>query len=88
MKYFAAFLPMRDLEKNQELRPAHVAFLDQMTAEGKIFARGRFAEGAGGLVIYRADSLEAAKQIAAGDPYIMHGARSLEIHEWDMKVFE
>lgn len=86
MKYFAALLPMRDLEKSQELRPAHLAFLDKKTQEGKIFARGRFADGAGGLVIYVADSLEDAKQIASSDPYVMHGARSLELHEWDMKV--
>ncbi len=86
MKYFAAFLPMRDLEKSQELRAAHVEFLDQKSQEGKIFARGRFADGAGGLVIYRADSLEEAKKIALSDPYVMHGARSLELHEWDMKV--
>jgi uncharacterized protein YciI len=86
MKYFAAFLPMRDLEKSQELRPAHVEFLDQKSQEGKIFARGRFADGAGGLVVYRADSLEEAKKIASSDPYVMHGARSLELHEWEMKV--
>jgi uncharacterized protein YciI len=86
MKYFAAFLPMRDLEKSQELRTAHVEFLDQKSQEGKIFARGRFADGAGGLIVYRADSLEEAKKIASSDPYVMHGARSLELHEWDMKV--
>lgn len=86
MKYFAAFLPMRDLEKSQELRPSHLEFLDLKTQEGKIFARGRFADGAGGLIIYKADSLEEAKKIASSDPYVMHGARSLELHEWDMKV--
>jgi hypothetical protein len=86
MKYFAAFLPMRDLEKSQELRPAHVEFLDQKSQEGKIFARGRFADGAGGLIVYKADSLEEAKKIASSDPYVMHGARSLELHEWEMKV--
>ncbi len=86
MKYFAAFLPMRDLEKSQELRPSHLEFLERKAREGKIFARGRFADGAGGLIVYQADSLEDAKTIASSDPYVMHGARSLELHEWDMKV--
>jgi uncharacterized protein YciI len=86
MKFFAAFLPMRDLEKSQELRPAHVQFLDNMELEGKIFARGRFADGAGGLIIYRAESFDVAKKIAESDPYVKSGARSLELHEWEMKI--
>ncbi len=86
MKYFAAFLPMKNPDKNQEFRPAHVEFLDRMTSEGKIFARGKFTDGAGGLVVYMAESLEEARQFAAGDPYVANGARSLELHEWDMKV--
>lgn len=86
MKYFAALLPMKDPVKNQEFRTAHVEFLDRMTQEGRIFARGKFADGAGGLVIYKAESLENARQIASGDPYVVNGVRSLELHEWDVKV--
>jgi uncharacterized protein YciI len=86
MKYFAAFLPMRDVIKSQDLRPAHLEFLGQREKEGRIFARGRFTDGAGGLVIYKADSLDEARKIAESDPYVRNGARSLELHEWDMKV--
>ncbi len=86
MKYFAAFLSMKDPAKNQELRPAHLDYLNQRTEEGKIFARGKFVDGAGGLVIYVAPSLEEANRIASNDPYVLHGARSLELHESDMKV--
>ena len=86
MKFFAAFLKMTDPGKSQDLRPRHIAFLDQGGAEGKIFARGKFPDGAGGLVIYRAETLEEASRIAESDPYISSGARSLEIHEWDMKL--
>jgi len=87
MKYFAAFLTMRDLAKCQDLRPEHMEFLGQMEAEGKIFARGRFSDGAGGLVIYQTESLEQAVKIAESDPYVRSGARSLELHEWEMKCF-
>jgi uncharacterized protein YciI len=86
MKYFAAFLPVRDLAKNQELRPAHVEFLDQKQREGAIFARGRFSDGAGGLVVYQAGSLDEERKIAESDPYVKGGARSLELHEWEMKL--
>jgi len=88
MKFFAAFLPMRDLEKSQELRPAHTQFLDKMEIEGKIFARGRFADGAGGLIVYKAESFDEAKKVAESDPYVRSGARSLELHEWEMKIPE
>jgi uncharacterized protein YciI len=88
MKYFAAILKMLDPSKSQGLRPQHLEFLEQKEKEGKIFARGRFADGQGGLVIYQAGSIEEAKKIAESDPYVASGARSLELHEWDMKLFQ
>lgn len=85
MKYFAAFLPMLDAGKSQTLRTRHLEHLEQHRAAGHIFAKGRFADGTGGLVIYQADSLEAARQFAESDPYVVSGARGLEFHEWEMK---
>lgn len=41
-----------------------------------------FADGAGGLVIDIADSLEEAKEMAEKDPYVVEGVRRLEMHEW------
>jgi uncharacterized protein YciI len=86
MKYFAAFLRMKDLEKNTNYRPQHIDFLLKNEKEGKIFARGRFAGGKGGLVIYMASSLEEAIKIAESDPYVQSGARTLDVFEWDMKL--
>jgi uncharacterized protein YciI len=86
MKYFAALLAMKDPDKSQQLRPQHLAFLEQQGKEGTIFARGKFSDGAGGLVIYKAESLDEARKIATDDPYVAGGARSLELHEWDMKL--
>jgi uncharacterized protein YciI len=61
-------------------------FLLQKEKEGKIFARGRFAEGKGGLVIYCAESFQEATQLAESDPLVVSGARTLELYEWEMKV--
>jgi uncharacterized protein len=85
MKYYAALLKMKDLEKNTSFRQQHLDFLTQTDGEGKIFARGRFTDG-GGLVIYIASSFEEAERIAKGDPYVTSGARTLELYEWEMKV--
>ena len=88
MKYFAAILMMKDAEKNQAHRQQHVDFLTQREKEGKIFARGRFTEGEGGLVIYAAASYDEALKMAESDPYVALGARTLDLYEWDMKVPE
>ena len=85
MKYFAALLIMRDSKKSQDLRTRHLEFLKQIEEEGRIFARGRFTDGAGGLVIYQAQSFEEASKIAESDPYVTSGARTLEMHEWDIR---
>ena len=86
MKYYAAFLKMQDPVKSRDLRPQHLEFLDQKQRTGNIFARGRFADDAGGLVSYMAGSLEEALGLARSDPYIVSGARALELHEWEMKL--
>jgi uncharacterized protein YciI len=86
MKYFAAFLKMKDTEKNAAYRQQHIDFLLQNEKDGKIYARGRFADNKGGLVIYVAPSLEDAAKIAGSDPYVISGARSLDLYEWEMKV--
>jgi uncharacterized protein len=84
MKYFAAILTIGDSSKSQEYRPHHLAHLERGEREGFIYARGRFADGAGGLIIYVAESLEEARRIADQDPYVASGARKLELREWEM----
>ena len=84
MKYFAAFLPMLNIEKSQALRSLHLDFLARARQQGQIYASGRFADGAGGLVIYLAETLDEATKIAQSDPYVANGARRLELHEWDV----
>jgi uncharacterized protein YciI len=86
MKYFAAFLKMKDPEKNAIFRQQHMDFLFQNEKEGKIFARGRFAEGKGGLVVYIAESFDEATKLAESDPLVISGARTLDLYEWEMKV--
>lgn len=84
MAYFAALLHMEKPELNQKFRPQHLAYLESLKEQGKIFAMGPFADGAGGMVVYIADSLEEAKNMAEKDPYVVEGVRRLELHEWKM----
>ncbi len=48
MKYYAAFLTMKDEEKSQKFRPDHLEYLKKMRAEKKVLMNGRFTDGAGG----------------------------------------
>jgi uncharacterized protein len=82
MPYFAAILHMEKPELNQKFRPDHLEYLDSLQKQEKVFAKGPFVDGTGGLVIYIADSLDDAKQMAEKDPYILEGVRRLELHEW------
>ncbi|WP_127580352.1 YciI family protein [Paenibacillus koleovorans] len=84
MKHFAVFLPMLDAAKSQQYRAEHLEYLAKRRSEGKIFANGRFVDGAGGLVIYMADSQDEVQDIVNQDPYVIQQARGYEIHEWDI----
>lgn len=86
MKYFAAMQSLLNSSKCEEFRDAHLEFLQKMLDKGRIFARGRFPDGSGGLTIYEAESLEEAIKMAAVDPYVREGGRKLEVHEWAMKL--
>lgn len=84
MKYYAAFLEMLDPEKNQTYRPQHLEFLRKGMEDGKVFAYGKFEDGSGGLVIYKANSYEEAEAFAKQDPYIVENVRKLILREWSM----
>jgi 3-hydroxyisobutyrate dehydrogenase len=83
-KYYAVFLHMKDEEKSRIHRARHLAFLEEQRNLGRLFANGRFTDGRGGLVIYIGRSEEEVRSWVEQDPYIVEGARSYEIHEWEL----
>ncbi|WP_257346736.1 YciI family protein [Pseudalkalibacillus decolorationis] len=82
MAYYAALLHMVDPEKNKETLPFHIEYLDALDNQGKIFARGPFLDGSGGLVVYIADTFEEARFLAEKDPHVFERSRRLELKEW------
>lgn len=84
MKHFAVFLPMKDANKSQNFRSAHLAFLEELRTNGKVAANGKFADGTGGLVVYKAQSFEECETLVKMDPYVAQGARNYEIYEWEV----
>ena len=57
-------------ERRRQYREAHLQRLQKLEREGKLLLAGPFSDKSGSLVIFEADSLEAAKTFAARDPYV------------------
>jgi uncharacterized protein YciI len=80
---YVATLIITDIEKNKEVRPAHLEYIDRLYQAGKIVMAGPFTDGKGGMIIYRANSIEEATQLAENDPVIVEKCRTLELREWN-----
>jgi uncharacterized protein len=73
------------LDLRMQVRPAHLAYLDQLGSDLK--AAGPFLDDegkpTGSLVIFNADDLASATALAAQDPYAIAGLfSSVDIKPW------
>src|ERR1700752_2494448 len=74
-------------EQIAEYLPRHLEYMIGLEKKGVLFASGPLAEADGQvrgdrLTIVRADSAQAAREIAEADPFVVHGLRSFELREW------
>ena len=65
----------------------HVAWLLGLEAEGVLFLSGPLLSGPGtgpgsGVTVIRADDQNAARAIAAADPFVQAGLRTFAVHRW------
>lgn len=84
---YVAMLAIVDQEKNQQIRPAHLEYIDDLYKQGKVVMAGPFTDKKGGMVIYKADSYDEALKLAEADPVVAEGARTLELREWSPLEF-
>jgi uncharacterized protein YciI len=77
-----------DNERRLATRPVHREYLKSLYDAGKLLESGPFADDTGALIIYEVESLEAAKEQFAQDPYNITGGivESVTYHEWN-RVF-
>ncbi|MGR3500933.1 YciI family protein [Pseudaestuariivita sp.] len=86
--YVVHSTPNADMELVKATLPDHLAYQKQMEAAGTLFLAGPVSDLSGkemqaqGMIIYRAESLEAARAVAEADPMHATGARSFEIRKW------
>lgn len=69
MKYAAVIEYIPDVEKVAALRPKHREYLAALLAAGKLAAAGPFMDDFGALIIYEADTPEAAEELIRNDPF-------------------
>lgn len=81
-------VPAKGPDALKELLPQHLAYQKQQEIAGNLTFAGPLSDLSGenmqgeGLIIYRANSLEAANEIAKNDPMHKTGARKYTIRRW------
>lgn len=88
MILYAAILETIDSKKDAEILEVHIAYLNRLIEEGKIYAKGPFTDHSGGLVIYNTSSYEEARELAENDPAILNNSRKLTLKEWRSSLVE
>lgn len=78
--------PVAPREELDKLLPEHLAHQIRLEKAGIMFAAGPLVKEdgtrAGGLIVIRAESFEAAKAIADSDPYHKGGLRTYTLTRW------
>ena len=69
MKYAAVIEYSQDKTLVETHRPAHRAYLTSLVEKNQLFASGPTEDGYGALIIYEADSPEAAEALLDSDPF-------------------
>lgn len=68
-------------------RPAHLARLEPLNAQGRVILAGPLTDQTGSLIVIEAKSQEEAEQFAREDPYAVHGVfERVEVHPF-LQIF-
>jgi len=59
------------------------AWIQKLKDDGRFVAAGKWSDNSGGLLIFRAESLEEAMQVVKDDPLVKNNAVNHEVKEWD-----
>ena len=87
MILYVTILEMVDKKKDDEILEEHIGFLNQKLEEGILVAKGPFTDHSGGLMIYKADSIEDARKIIETDPAVRDNTRKIALlKEWKSTI--
>lgn len=86
--YVVRSLPAKSPDELRAMLPEHLAYQADLEAAGKLAFAGPVSDESGdnllgeGMIIFRANSLEEARALAAADPMHSSGTRQFEIRRW------
>lgn len=86
--YVARSTPVKSPEEIKAVLPEHLAYQAELERKGQLAFAGPMSDETGehiqgmGLIVYRADSFEAAREMAKNDPMHQCGARSFDLRRW------
>ncbi|MBW4649930.1 MAG: YciI family protein [Kastovskya adunca ATA6-11-RM4] len=66
--------------------PAHHAYVKDLIAKGHGAKSGYWAKRGGGMMIFRAESLDEAQAIVEQDPLVKNGCVNYQLYEWRVIV--
>ena len=85
MKYAAIAKYTPDASTIAKARPAHRQYLTGLVEQGRLVISGPFADDAGGLLVYEAESPEQVEAMVREDPFAKQGVfLSWEIRPWNV----
>lgn len=74
--------------KESDIMERHFLYLKQLLQEQKLIMAGPCLDGAFGIVILRAESMETAREIMENDPAIKEEVMSSELHPYRVSLLE
>lgn len=86
--FVAQSVPAKGPEDVKASLAAHLAYQGELEDQGALAFAGPMSDETGelmqgvGMIIYRADSLEAARALAKADPMHQSGARTFTLRRW------
>lgn len=66
--------------------PAHKAFVKELITKGHEARTGYWSCFGGGMLLFKASSMEEAKNIVAQDPLVQNGCVNYQLYEWKIVV--
>ena len=84
MRYATSIEYLQDAAVVEAHRPAHRAYLTSLLEKGQLYASGPYADGSGALIVYEADSPEAAEALFKADPFHAAGV----FLRWQMRPWK
>ncbi len=86
--YVAISTPAKEPQDVKASLPDHLAYQAKLERTGSLAFAGPMSDESGahmqgiGMIVYRAESLDAARALAEGDPMHQSGARTFVLRRW------